>query len=93
MIAIPASPISNTKPRLPAKLRQIYPTAAGVAAPTKASQKHSLSHTWLSVLWVPKSSRVGSTGMGQTVGQLDQRTEILILEDGMCESKEGWTAA
>lgn len=38
--------------------------------------------------------RLGSIDMGQTVGQMDQRTEILILENRMCENKKhltnGW---
>lgn len=93
MIAVPTSPISNIKPQLHAKLRQIHPIATGVAAPTKASGRHSLSHTGLSVLWVPMPGRLGSTGMRQAVGQMDERMEILILENRMCENnKEDWTA-
>lgn len=35
--------------------------------------------------------RLGSINVGQTVGQMGQRTEILILENRMCENKKGLT--
>lgn len=35
--------------------------------------------------------RLGSIDMGQTVGQMGQRTEIVILENRTCENKKGLT--